>query len=298
MKCRATADYHTSTLIFADLYRKAAEFSAHGRPFAIATVVRVEGSSSAPRGSKGLIDEYGKLVVGWVGGGCAESAVKTEALNCMAAAKPGMITLDLRDEQLGVGMPCGGKMEVFIEPVLPGPELLIVGHGRIAETLCTLGHLMGFTITVNDAAADASNFPQAAKLVTEDFELTETPIGTNTYVVIATQHKRDHLWLQNALEGKAAYVALVASRHRSKLVLDYVAAAGVPAEKIASVFAPAGIDLGAATPEEIALSIMSQMVALRRRGTTRTLSLERSAGTMDDTTREKVIRQCEVQVPS
>ena len=278
-----------------DLYRKAAEFSAHGRPFAIATVVRVEGSSSAPRGSKGLIDEYGKLVVGWVGGGCAESAVKTEALNCMAAAKPRMITLDLRDEQLGVGMPCGGKMEVFIEPVLPGPELLIVGHGRIAETLCILGHLMGFTITVNDAAADATNFPQALKLVTEDFDLTESPIGTNTYVVIATQHKRDHLWLQNALEGNAAYVALVASRHRSKLVLDYVAAAGVPAEKIASVFAPAGIDLGAATPEEIALSIMSQMVALRRRGTTRTLSLERYAGTMDDNAAEKIIRLCEVR---
>jgi len=279
----------------ADLYRRAAEFSARGRPFAIATVVRVEGSSSAPRGSKGLIDEHGQLVVGWVGGGCAESAVKTEALKCMTAAKPQMITLDLRDDQLGVGMPCGGKMEVFIEPVLPGPELLIVGHGRIAETLCTLGHVMGFTITVNDPAADATNFPLAAKLVTEDFDLTETPIGTNTYVVIATQHKRDHLWLQKALEGNAAYVALVASRHRSRLVLDYVAAAGVPAAKIATVFAPAGIDLGAATPEEIALSIMSQVVALRRRGTTRTLSLENNAGTMDDSAEEKTIRQCEAQ---
>jgi len=278
-----------------DLYRRAAEFSARGRPFAIATVVRVEGSSSAPRGSKGLIDEHGQLVVGWVGGGCAESAVKSEALKCMTAAKPQMITLDLRDDQLGVGMPCGGKMEVFIEPVLPGPELLIVGHGRIAETLCTLGHVMGFTITVNDPAADATNFPQAAKLVTEDFDLTETPIGTNTYVVIATQHKRDHLWLQKALEGNAAYVALVASRHRSRLVLDYVAAAGVPAAKVATVFAPAGIDLGAATPAEISLSIMSQIVALRRRGTTRTLSLERNAGAMDDSAEEKIIRQCEVQ---
>jgi xanthine dehydrogenase accessory factor len=278
-----------------DLYRKAAEFSANGRPFAIATVVRVEGSSSAPRGSKALIDEHGKLVVGWVGGGCAESAVKTEALKCIAAAQPQMIALDLRDEELGVGMPCGGKMEVFIEPVLPRPELLIVGHGRIAETLCALGHLMGFTITVNDPAAEAANFPQASKLVTEDFDLTESPIGTNTYVVIATQHKRDHLWLQKALEGDAAYVALVASRHRSKLVLDYVAAAGISAAKIAAVFAPAGIDLGAATPEEIALSIMSQIVALRRRGTTRTLSLEANSGTLQDEAAEKIIRQCETQ---
>jgi len=277
-----------------ELYRQAAEFSAHGRPFAIATVVRVEGSSSAPRGSKGLIDEHGKLVVGWVGGGCAESAVKTEALKCMAAAKPQIITLDLRDEQLGVGMPCGGKMEVFIEPVLPRPELLIVGHGRIAETLCTLGHLMGFAITVNDPAADATNFPQAAKLVTEDFDLTETVIGTNTYVVIATQHKRDHLWLQKALEGNAAYVALVASRHRSKLVLDYVATAGVSTAKIATVHAPAGIDLGAATPEEIALSIVSQIVALRRSGTARTLSLAGNGRAIEDNAGETIIRQCEV----
>ena len=277
-----------------ELYRQAAEFSAHGRPFAIATVVRVEGSSSAPRGSKGLIDEHGKLVVGWVGGGCAESAVKTEALKCMAAAKPQIITLDLRDEQLGVGMPCGGKMEVFIEPVLPRPELLIVGHGRIAETLCALGHLMGFAIVVNDPAADATNFPQAAKLVTADFDLTETPIGTNTYVVIATQHKRDHLWLQKALEGNAAYVALVASRHRSKLVLDYVATAGVSTAKIATVHAPAGIDLGAATPEEIALSIISQIVALRRSGTARTLSLAGNGRAIDDNAGETIIRQCEV----
>jgi xanthine dehydrogenase accessory factor len=277
-----------------ELYRQAAEFSAHGQPFAIATVVRVEGSSSAPRGSKGLIDEHGKLIVGWVGGGCAESAVRTEALKCMAAAKPQIITLDLRDEQLGVGMPCGGKMEVFIEPVLPRPELLIVGHGRIAETLCTLGHLMGFAITVNDPAADATNFPQAAKLVTEDFDLTETVIGTNTYVVIATQHKRDHLWLQKALEGNAAYVALVASRHRSKLVLDYVATAGVSTAKIATVHAPAGIDLGAATPEEIALSIVSQIVALRRSGTARTLSLAGNGRAIEDNAGETIIRQCEV----
>src|SRR5262245_53834873 len=136
----ATSDYDTSTRMSTELYRQAAEFSAHGRPFAIATVVRVEGSSSAPRGSKGLIDEHGKLVIGWVGGGCAESAVRTEAVKCMAAAKPQIITLDLRDEQLGVGMPCGGKMEVFIETVLTMSELLIVSHGRVCERICALCH--------------------------------------------------------------------------------------------------------------------------------------------------------------
>ena len=276
-----------------DLYSKAAELAAQGKPYAIATVVRVEGSSSARQGSKAIIDSQGRLVVGWVGGGCAESAVKSEALDSIAKEKPQLITLDMRDEQLGVGMPCGGKMEVFIEPVLPQPELLIVGHGRIAEALSILGNLMGFTVTVNDPAADRGLFPDASRIVTEDFDLTETPIGPKSFVVIATQHKRDHLWLQKALEGNAAYVALIASRHRAKLVLDYLAASGIPAEKISTVQSPAGINLGATTPEEIALSIMSQMVALRRGGSVAPLSLKESELDTQASRTDKVIQVCE-----
>jgi len=247
-----------------ELYSKAAELASQGKLFAIATVVRVEGSSSARRGSKAIIDSSGRLLLGWIGGGCAESAVRSEALKSIETGLPRMITVDMSDEQLGVGMPCGGTMEIFIEPVLPKPELLIVGHGRIAETLATLGHLMGFAITVNDPVADRAAFPQAEKIADDDFDLTETPIGPKTFVVIATQHKRDHLWLRKALDGNAAYVALIASRHRAALVLDFLRAEGLSEEKIASVHAPAGLNLGAATPEEIALSIISQMVALRR----------------------------------
>ncbi|MGC2111121.1 MAG: XdhC family protein, partial [Candidatus Korobacteraceae bacterium] len=232
-------------------------------------------------------------VLGWVGGGCAESAVKSEALKSIESERPQLITLDMRDEELGVGMPCGGKMEVFIEPVLPEPELLIVGHGRIAETLSVLGNLMGFAVTVNDPAADRGSFPNASRIVTEDFDLTETPIGPKSFVVIATQHKRDHLWLQKALEGNAAYVALIASRHRAKLVLDYLAVTGLPTEKISAVQSPAGLNLGAATPEEIALSIISQMVAVRRGGSASPLSLKKSDLEAQATTTDKVIQVCE-----
>jgi xanthine dehydrogenase accessory factor len=277
-----------------DLYTKAAELASQGKPFAIATVVRVEGSSSARRGSKALIDPLGKLLVGWVGGGCAESAVRSEAILCLEMERPRLITVDMRDEHLGVGMPCGGTMEIFIEPVLPKPELLIVGHGRIAETLAVLGDLMGFAITVNDPAADRSAFPQAQKLVTEDFDLTETPIGPKSFVVIATQHKRDHLWLQKALEGDAAYVALIASRHRAKLVLDFLRDRGLSEAQIATVYAPAGLDLGASTPEEIALSVMSQMVALRRGGMVYPLADE-SRLSREGLDTDAVIRQCEAE---
>ncbi len=284
--------------MFSELYNKAAELASRGEPFAIATVVRVEGSSSAQRGSKAIIDPLGRLLLGWVGGGCAESAVRSEALKCIETEKPRMITVDMSDEQLGVGMPCGGTMDIFIEPVLPKPDFLIVGHGRIAETLATLGRMMGFAITVNDPSADRASFPQAEKIVTEDFDLTETTIGSKTFVVIATQHKRDHLWLQKALDGNAAYVALIASRHRAALVLDFLRAAGLPEEKISTVRAPAGLYLGAATPEEIALSVISQMVAIRRCGIIQSSNQLGIAPRHHDSDLDALIRQCEADAVS
>ena len=271
---------------------KMAELSEERRSFALATVVRVTGSASAKQGAKVIIDSQGKIVCGWIGGGCAESAVRTEALKCLQHEKPELISLDMTDELLGVGMPCGGKMEVYIEPVLPLPELLIVGHGRIAEVLAAIGHLMKFSVTVNDPTADRASFPNADRLVTEDFDLTGTPIDSRTFVVIATMHKNDHVWLQKALEGDAAYVALIASQHRSKLVLDYLRATGMPADKVEKVWAPAGLDLGAANAEEIALSIISQIVALRR-GRSLPLPLKNSAPAAAQTCADKVNHQCE-----
>src|SRR5258708_1118784 len=177
-----------------------------------------------------------------------------------------MIKLDMTDELLGVGMPCGGVMDVYIEPVLPKPELLIVGHGRIAETIAVLAHQVNFSITVNDPLADRVSFPDADVLVADDIDLSAAKIDARTFVVIATQHKGDHLWLQKAIDGGAAYIALVSSRHRAALVLDHMDANGAEPEDLDRIWAPAGLDLGAVSPEEIALSIVSQMVAIRRGG--------------------------------
>jgi xanthine dehydrogenase accessory factor len=247
-----------------EIFQKAGELSAKKVPYAVATVVRVEGSASAKPGSKALIDADGKIVAGWVGGGCAETAVRTEARNCIASGRPQMITLDLMDEVLGVGMPCGGLMDVFIEPVVPKPELLIAGHGRIAETLAELAYQMKFSVVVNDPTASQERFPHADRLVTDDIDFDQCEVTSATYLVIATQHKADHIWVQKALQGNAAYIGLVASRKRSRLVLDYALAEGVPAEQLSRVSAPAGLEIGALTPEEIALSIMGEIVALRR----------------------------------
>jgi xanthine dehydrogenase accessory factor len=155
---------------------------------------------------------------------------------------------------------------------------------------------MNFSVIVHDPMAERENFPGAQRIINKDFDVTEITFGPGTFVVIATLHKNDHVWLQRALKGEAGYVALIASAHRSRLVLDYLLAEGMPAEKVDRVWAPAGLDLGAACPEEIALSIMSQIVALRRGGSAAAL---KTAGLVADVEQagtevtDKVIRQCD-----
>jgi xanthine dehydrogenase accessory factor len=254
-----------------ELFGKAQELKSRGEPFVIATVIHIQGSGSAKPGSKVIIDSSGRVVLGWVGGGCAESTVCQEALESMQDGKVRVITLDLTDEIFGVGMPCGGTMQVYIEPTLPKPDLVIAGHGQIAEALTQMGHLLGFSVTVVDPAASPEAFPTADHLFTSGLSSSEVQIKPNSYVVVATHHKGDHFSIKKAIDSQASYVALVASRTRSQLVFEYLEAIGVPREEIVNgrVRAPAGLDIGAQTPEEIALSIISEVVAVRRGGSGR-----------------------------
>jgi xanthine dehydrogenase accessory factor len=158
-------------------------------------------------------------------------------------------------------------MRVYVEPVLPRPVLWIMGHGRVAECLCQMGDLMGLDVVVNDPGADKERFPQAQRLITDDPDYGALRPASGDYVVIATQHKGDHESMKRALGSGAGYIALIASRRRSLLVFDYLRAEGIPEKELARVMAPSGLDLGAKTPEEIALCVMSEIVLVRRGGT-------------------------------
>jgi xanthine dehydrogenase accessory factor len=239
-----------------------------GESVVLATVVRIEGSASAKPGAKAVIDAQGRLVWGWVGGGCAESAVRDAAREVLAERRPRVIRLDLDDEVLGVGMPCGGYMEIYLEAMTHDPKLLVLGHGRIAETLAAIGSSLGFHVTVNDPLATAESFPTANLRVTEDPDYAKVECDADTYVVIATQHKGDYEALQRVLRQRPAYVGLVASRKRSALVLERLHEDGTPLDHLRRVAAPAGLDLGAETPQEIALAIAAEIVQLWRGGTT------------------------------
>jgi xanthine dehydrogenase accessory factor len=242
------------------------EMRARGQPYAVATVVDTVGSTSAKTGAKAVIDADGRVVAGWVGGGCAESTTCNTALQCLESGKTTIIDIDLNDEVLGAGMPCGGSMRVYVEPVLPKPTLWIMGHGRVAECLCMLGDLLGLTVVVNDPGVDRAHYPAASQLVADDLDYAQLQPLEGDFVVIATQHKGDHESMRRALQSRARYIALIASRKRSRLVLDYLRHEGFGDADLDRVMAPSGLDLGARTPEEIALCVMSEIVMIRRAG--------------------------------
>ena len=249
-----------------EYFDKLAELNAAEVPFTVATVIKITGSVSAKPGAKSIIDGKGKTLFGWVGGGCAEEAVRDASLESMRDGQIRIVSLDLDDEILGVGMPCGGTMEVYVEPYLPRPELMIVGHGRIAEVLAQLAHTVHFSITVNDSGAVHEAFPTADRLITSDPDFSQMKVGPQTYVVVVTQHKGDQHSIKKALEGQGPYIGLVASAKRAKLVFEYLLDEGIAPEELKRVHSPAGLDFSAMTPEEIALSIVGEMVTIRRGG--------------------------------
>lgn len=252
-----------------------------GEPCAIATVVETRGSVSARTGSKAVIGREGKVIAGWVGGGCAQSTVCHAALEALRDGEPRIVDLDLDDEVLGTGMPCGGAMRVYVEPMLPKPKLWLLGHGRVAESLSQMGALVGFDIVVDDPMAERERYPEASILIDDDLDYAKLAPGPADYVVVATQHKGDHQSMLRALRSPAPFIALIASRKRSGLVLDYLREEAPEAAGLARVHAPAGLDLGARTPEEIALSVLSEIVMHRRGaggGVMRTKSAKKAPG--------------------
>jgi xanthine dehydrogenase accessory factor len=250
-----------------DIFDVVTELRASGRPFAVATVVETTGSVSAKTSAKAVIDENGRVVAGWVGGGCAESATCHTAIECIQSGQTAMLEVDMDDEVLGAGMPCGGHMRVYVEPVLPRPTLWIMGHGRVAECLCSLADMVGLDVVVNDPLADRERYPAASRLITNDLDYGALCPAQGDFVVIATQHKGDHMSMKRALSSGVGYIALIASRKRSRLVLDYLRREGMGDQELDRVMAPSGLDLGARTPEEIALCVISEIVLVRRGGT-------------------------------
>ncbi len=243
-----------------DLLVLAYELAQRREPFALATVVRCEPPTSAKPGAKALITPDGKLT-GWVGGSCAEPVVIKEALKALGDGVPRFITLvgeggtdpGRREGVREYAMPChsGGTMEIYVEPVLPKPHLLLVGRGPVVETLKRLGEALDVTVALVPSETSAERFP-------------DLRITSRTFIVVATHGAFDEGALEQALQSGAGYVSLVSSRRRADVVVAALRAKGVSAEALGRLKAPAGLDIGAVTPEEVAVSILAEIIQVSR----------------------------------
>lgn len=252
--------------------------SASGKPFCVATVVRVDGSASAAAGAKAIVGDDGRVLFGYVGGGCVEAAVADAAVQALREGRPRVLPVELTDELGGAGVPCGGRMEIFVEPFSPAPRLVVLGHGRVAQALCALGARAGYRLTVDDPLATTAAYPDAARIVADNPDYERLEAGPDAWVVIATHHKSDHLAIARAIDRGAAGISMIASARRREAVFEVCREMGLPEEKLAAVRAPAGLDLGAGSgPEEIALSVLAEITAIRKGGSGRPLREVKSA---------------------
>jgi xanthine dehydrogenase accessory factor len=251
---------------------------AAGEPFALATVVRTVAATAAKAGAKAVILPDGTISEGWIGGGCARAAVLKAAKDALADGRSRLVSVqppDLLadhgvapgDEQEGVRFaknmcPSQGTMDIFVEPVLPRPQVIICGSSPVAVAVADLAKRSGFAVTICAPAAEQAAFAEAERRI-EGYALPVEEAGAR-YVVVSTQGRGDEAALSAALAVDVDYVAFVGSRKKADALKAALSERGVPAERLAKLKAPAGLDLGAITPDEIAISILAEIVAVRR----------------------------------
>lgn len=241
-----------------DVLEHGAELSRRGEEFALATVVWRQGPSSGKQGSRAIITATGEIH-GWIGGACAEPIVVREAREAIAARTSRLLLLGTTD-QFGDAVPEGmtvvpiscqseGAMEVFVEPLLPTPHIVVVGRSPMAHTLIDLARALGWRTDLRDADVFSA-----------------ADVGARSMVVVATQGHGDEEAVETAVSAAPAYLGLVASQRRGEAVLGYLAERGVPAAQLERVRVPIGLDLGPTSHREIAVAILAELVKLRAAG--------------------------------
>jgi xanthine dehydrogenase accessory factor len=246
---------------------KAAALLAKGEAFVTASVVRSQAPISGKPGDKAIIFADGRIW-GWIGGGCAQPVVIKEALKAFADGQPRLVRISPsaapEEGILDYTMTChsGGTLDIYIEPVLPKPHILILGRSPVARTLARLGKTIGYRVSAAASGADHEQFPEV-DLLQADLNVDRLEISRDTFIVVSTQGEDDEEALKQALDTEAQYVAFVASKVKAQKVSEYLREIGVPSERIGRVRAPAGLDIHAVSPEEIAVSILAEIVQLK-----------------------------------
>jgi len=253
-----------------DIYQEIVRIKSEGEEAALVTIVTTTGSTPREEGAKMLVKTDGSIL-GTIGGGSLEAQVIEEAIKVIGQGKPKRIHIGLTAKEVEEeGMLCGGELEVFIEPILTPPTLYIFGGGHISLPLAKMGKLLGFKIAVIDDRAEFANldrFPEAEIILADHFtkSFPKLKIDKSSYIVIVTRnHQYDDIVLEWAVGTQAKYIGMIGSKTKNKAIFSHLQAKGISRELLDEVHAPIGLEIHAQTPEEIAVSILAEIVTVRR----------------------------------
>ena len=256
--------------MLADIYEEIVRLRRQGLRAALATIVARKGSTPHKDSAKMLIYEDGRRT-GTIGGGCTEDEVCREALLAMRRRTPRLLRFDLTgDDAEDGGLICGGTMEVYVEPILPDPTLIIFGAGHVGKCVSDIAGTVGFKIVVVDDRikyANRDRFPEAKAIVVDAWEsaFAQLSVNESTYLLIATRgHQYDLACLRYALTTTAGYIGLLGSLRKIRLFYAELEKEGVDPAAFPRVHGPVGLSIGAESPEEIAVSIAAELIAVRK----------------------------------
>ena len=253
-----------------DVFEELVRLRNTGQKAALATIVEVRGSIPSFQSAKMLIREDGSMV-GTIGGGCTEAEVWTAAREVIEQERPRMLNFNLSQEvAYENGLICGGQLNVYVEPILPIPTAYIFGAGHISKSLSKVSTIAGFRTVIVDNRenyANAERFPEAAAIHAEEYEdvFPKLDVSESSYVIVVTRgHKDDLRVLRWAAATPARYVAMIGSKRKTLEVMKHLRKEGLAVEQLARVHAPMGLEIGASTPEEIAVAVVAEMIYRRR----------------------------------
>jgi len=252
-----------------EIYQELVKVIAKGERAVLATIISSKGSTPRKAGAKMLIKEDGTFV-GTVGGGGTEHQLRSTVTEVMKSGQPQIVHFDLSGRDGALQMICGGQMDVFLEPILPAETLYLFGAGHTSQSTATIGKMLGFRVVVIDPRPEYNNserFPEADSLIVEEYDsaLSKLSVDENSYIVIyTTGHVIDEKCLQFAAGTKAKYIGMIGSKKKAKEVKERLIQKGVEPQQLDRSHSPIGLEIGAETPDEIAISILAEIIRVRR----------------------------------